>query len=96
MTQKEDEPLIDREKRYRNRSQKKFDYTNDDQDKGKALETGSDKEGEEFARTLLVAMQDLAKEIKEMRLDKLKESLRSFDPGESSDMSHHWNDQPLN
>ena len=89
MTSEEDEPLTNREKRFYNRIQKKFDYTNDDQDKGKAPETGSDKEGQEFARTLLVAIQDLAREIKEMRLDRLKESPRRFHPGESSGMSHH-------
>ena len=38
------EPLTNREKRYLNRRQKKFDYTNDDKDKGKVPETGSDKE----------------------------------------------------
>ena len=68
----EDEPLTEREKRYQNRSHKKFDCTTDDQDKGKAPETASDKEGEEFARTLLMAMQDLAKEIKEMRMDRMR------------------------
>ena len=93
---KEDEPLTKREKRYHNRSHKNFDYTTDDQDKGKAPETGSDKEGEEFARTLLVAMQDLAREIKEMRMDRIKESPKRFHLGESSGMSHHWNDQPVN
>ena len=86
----EDEPLTEREKRYQNRSHKNFDYTTEDQDKGKAPEAGSDKEGEEFARTLLVAMQDLAREIKEMRIDRLKESPRRPHPGESPGMSHHW------
>ena len=75
----EDEPLTERDKRYQNRSQKKFDYTTDDQDKGKAPKTASDKEGEE--RNLLVAMQDLAREIKEMILDRMRESLGRFHPG---------------
>ena len=60
----EDEPLTEREKRYQNRSHKKYDYTTNDQDKGKAPETISDKEGEEFRRTLLVAMQDISKDMK--------------------------------
>ena len=50
------EPLTDREKRYLKRRQKKFYYTNDDQDKGKALETGSDEEGREFAKNILKDM----------------------------------------
>ena len=90
------EPLTNREKRYQNRSHNKFDYTNDDQDKGKAPKTGSDKEGEEFARNILVAMQDLAREIKEMRMDRMEDSPGIFHLGESSGMSHHWNDQPVN
>ena len=92
----EDEPLTEREERYENRSHKKFDYTTDDQDKGKAPKTASDKEGEEFARTLLVAMQYLDKEIKEMRMEIMREYPRIFHPGESSDMSHHWTGQPVN
>ena len=39
----EDETLTEREKRYQNRSHKNFYYTTEDQDKGKAPETGSDK-----------------------------------------------------
>ena len=89
MISEDDDPLTKREKRYQNRSHKEFDYTTDDQDKGKAPETGSDKEGEEFARTLLIAMQDLAREIKEMRIDKIKESPRRPHPRETSIMSHH-------
>ena len=93
---KEYEPLTEREKRYQNRIHKKFDYTTEEQDKGKAPETTDDKEGEEFARTLLVAMQDIAKEIKEMRLEIMRESPGRFHPGESSDMSHHCIGQPVN
>ena len=79
MLQSEEEyPLTKREKRYHNRSHKKYDYTTEDQDKGKAPKTTSDKEGEEFARTLLVAMQYLAREIKEMRMDRMRESPRRF------------------
>ena len=78
------------------RSHKKYDYTTDDQDKGKAPETASDEEGEEFARTLLVAMQDLSREIKEMRMEKMREYPGRFHLRESSDMSHHGTGQPLN
>ena len=92
----EDDPLTERERRYQNRSHKKYDYTTEDQDKGKAPETTSDKEGEEFARTLLVAMQDLAREIKEMRVEKMREYPGRFQLGESSDMSHHGTGQPVN
>ena len=42
MSSEEEEPITDREKRYIKRRQKKFDYTNDDKDKGKAPESGSD------------------------------------------------------
>ena len=52
--------------------------------------------GEDFARTLLVAMKYLAREIKEIIMDMINESPRRFHPRESSGMSHHWNDQPVN
>ena len=96
MSSKEDDPLTNREKRYLKIIQKKFYYTNDDKDKGKAPESGSDVEGKDFAKILLKSMQDLAREIKEMRLDRIKESPRIFHLGEISGMSHHWNDQPVN
>ena len=38
-------------------------------------------------------MQDLSREIKEMRLEKIKESPKGFHLGESFGMSHHLNDQ---
>ena len=41
-------------------------------------------------------MQDIAIEIKDMRMDRMKESPRRFHPGERSGISHHWNDQPVN
>ena len=90
------EPLTKREKRYQNRSHKKYYYATEDQENGKALEIVSEKEGEEFARTLLVAMQDIAREIKDMRVDRMREYLGIFHPGESSDMSHHGTGQPVN
>ena len=40
-------------------------------------------------------MQDLAREIKEMRMDRIKESPKIFHLGESFGMFHHWNDQPV-
>ena len=85
--------------RYHNISHKKYDYTTDDpdkgQDKGKAFETVNDKESEEFAKNILETMQDLSKEIKEMRVDIMRESLGRFHQGESSDMSHYGTSQPV-
>ena len=63
----EEDPLTERERRYQNRSHKKYDYTTDDpdkgQDKGKAPEyvNDKDKEVEELAKTILETMQDLSK-----------------------------------
>ena len=74
------------------RRKKKFDYTNDNKDKGKALESGSDEDGKEFAKTLLKSMQYISIEIKEMRMDRIKESPRIFHPRERFGMYHHWND----
>ena len=88
MSSKEEEPLTDREERYLKRRHKKFDHTNDDKDKGKAPESGSDEDGKEFAKTLLKSMQDLAREIKEMRMERIKESPKIFHFGEISCISH--------
>ena len=96
MSSEEDKPLTDREKRYLIRRQNKFYYTNDDKDKGKAPESRSDEDGKEFAKTLLKVMQDLTRELKDMRLDRIKEYPKIFHLGESSGMSHHWNDQSVN
>ena len=38
----------------------------------------------------------MTKKIKEMRMDRIKEYPKRFHLGESSAMSHHWNDQPVN
>ena len=38
-------------------------------------------------------MQDIAREIKEMRMDRHKESPKGFLHGEGSEISHHWHDQ---
>ena len=40
-------------------------------------------------------MQDLAKDIKEMWVDKMRKSPKRFQLGESSDMSHHGTGQPV-
>ena len=40
-------------------------------------------------------MQDTAREIEEMRMDKYKESPKGFLHGEGSGISHHWSDQPV-
>jgi len=45
MSSEEEEPLTDREKRYLKIIQNKFDYANDDRDKGKAPKYGSEEEG---------------------------------------------------
>ena len=74
MSFEEEDPLTNTKKRYLKRIQKKFDYTNDSEDKGKAPISGSEEEGKDFAKILLRAMQDLAREIKEMILDRIKES----------------------
>jgi len=41
-------------------------------------------------------MKDIAREIKEMRLDRIKGSPIIFHLGESSGISQHWNVQPVN
>ena len=98
MSSEEGEHLTNKDQRYLRRRNKNFDYTNEDKYKGKTPEdgNGSDEEGKEFAKNILKAMQDLAREIKDMRIDKIKESPRIFHLGESSRISQHWNDQPVN
>ena len=89
MSSKEGEPLTDREKRYQRRRHGKFYYTNDKEDKGKTPLSGGEDEEKEFPEILLRAMQDIAREIKEMRMDRYKESPKGFHHGEGSGMSHH-------
>ena len=48
----------------------------------------------EFPKLLLQNMQDIAREIMEMRMERHKESPRGFLHGESSGVSHHWYKQP--
>ena len=72
MSSEEEEPLTDRDKKYLKRIHKKFDYTNDNEDKGKAPFSGGEDEDKDCPEILLRAMQDLAREIKEMRMDRIK------------------------
>ena len=55
----------------------------------------NDKEEEEFEKTLLEAMQDLSKEIKEMRIDQMMDSLGRLHQGESSEMSQFGTGPPV-
>ena len=51
MSYEEEKYLTDREKRYLKRMQnKKFDYTNDNEDKGKAPISGSEEEEKDFPK----------------------------------------------
>ena len=89
---KDEDPLSERERRYQNSSHRNYGYTTVDldkgQDKGKAPELNDkDKEAKEFAKTLLETMQDISKEIKEMRIDRMRESLGRFHQREIYDMS---------
>ena len=96
-----EDPLSEKEMRYQNIIHRKYDYTTVDldkgQDKGKAPElvNDKDKEAEEFAKTLLEAMQDLSKEIKDVRIDRMRKSLGIFHQGESSNMSQFGTGQPV-
>ena len=95
MSFEEGDPLTDREKRYQRRIQRKFDYKNDKEEKEKTpLSRGEDEE-KEFPNILLKAMQDIYREIKEMRMDRYKESPKGSQHGEGSGISHHWSDQPI-
>ena len=100
MHSEDEDPLTERERRYQNIIHKNYDYTTVDldkgQDKGKAPKLNDkDKKAEEFEKTLLVTMQYLYKEIKEMRIDRMTESLGRFHQGESSDMSQFGIGQPV-
>ena len=93
MSFEEEGPITDREKRYLKRRQKRFDYTNDNEDKCKTPLSRGEGEGKDFPKILLRAMHYLSREIKEMRMDRIKESPKGFHLGEGPGMSHHWNDQ---
>ena len=92
MSSEEGDPLIDRENMDLRRMNWKLDDTNDKEDKGKTPLLGEDEE-KEYPKILLWTMQEIAREIKEMRMDRYKESLKGFLHGEGSDISHHWSDQ---
>ena len=95
MSSKEEEPLTEKEKRYLKRRHKMFDYTNDNEDKGKAPISRGENEEKDFPKILLRAMQSLSRDIKDMRMHRVKESPTGFHLGEGFGMSHHWNDQPM-
>ena len=57
--------------------------------RSKAPIFGSEEEEMDFPKILLRAMQDLSREIKEMRMDRIKESTKGFHLGEGSGISHH-------
>ena len=70
ISSEEGDPLTNREKRYQRKRHRKFDYTNEKEDKGKTPLYGGEDEEKEFPNILLKVMQDIAREIKEMRMDK--------------------------
>ena len=74
MSYEEGDPLTDNEKRYQRRRNQKFDYINDKEDKGKTPLFGGEDEEKEFPKILLRAMKDIAREIKDIRMDRYKES----------------------
>ena len=47
----------------------------------------------EFPKILLQTMQNIAREIKEMRMERHKETPRMFLHGESSGTLHHWGEK---
>ena len=93
MSSEEGYPLLDREKRYL-KINRRYDYTYDKEDKGKTPLWGEDDE-KEFPKIILKAMQYIAREIKEMMMERYKESPKWFQDGEGSGISHHWSDQPM-
>ena len=87
------DPLTDRERRYLRRNWK-YEYTDDKEDKGKTPLSGEE-DDKQFPKLLLRTMQDIAREIKEVRMDRHKEYPKGFLHGEGSNISHHWSDQPV-
>ena len=65
-----EEPLTEREKSYLNRNQR-YDYIDNKEDKGKTLISG-EVDDTEFPKHLLQTMHDIAREIKEMRMERHK------------------------
>lgn len=93
MSLEEGYTLTYRERTYLRRNQK-YDYTDDKEDKGKTPLSRGDEE-KEFPKLILRTIQDIAREVKEMRMDRHKESPKGFLHGEGSNISHHWSDQPM-
>ena len=85
----EGDPLNDKDKRYLKIIHRKFDYTNDNEDKGKAPLSAGEDEEKHFPKILLRTMQEIYKDIKEMRMVRYKESHKGFMHGEGSGISHH-------
>ena len=95
MSFEEGYPLTDREKRYQRRRHRNFGYTTDKEDKGKTPLSGGEYEEKYFPKIIIKAVQEIAREIKEMRMDSYKEYPKIFQHGEGFDISHHWSDQPV-
>ena len=95
MSSEEGYHLTDRDKRYQRIIHSKFDYTNDKEDKGKTPLSGGEDEEKDSPKSLLKSMQEIAREIKEMRMDRYKESPKGFHRGELFGMSHDWSDQSV-
>ena len=91
MSSEEGDPLTNKEKRYLKIINWRYDYIDDREDKGKTPLSGG--EEEEYPKLLLQTIQDIAREIKDMRMDRHKESPKGFLHGEGSDISHHWKDR---
>ena len=77
MSSKEEDPLTDRENMHLIRKQK-YGYTDDREDNNKTPSLSARDEEKEFAKILLKSMQYIAREIKEMRMDRYKESPKGF------------------
>ena len=69
MSSEEGDPLTDREKRYLKRRHRKFDYIDDKEDKAKTPLSREDEE-KEYPKLFLQTIQDIAREIKEMMMDR--------------------------
>ena len=70
MSSEEEKHLTERGKRYINRNQR-YDYTDPKADKVKTPIVG-EMDGKEFPKLLLQTMQDIAREIREMRMERHK------------------------
>ena len=84
----EGEPLTDRERRYQEIRHKRFDYTDEKEDKGKTPLFGGMK-GKEFSRLLLQTIHELKREIKGMRRERHEDPSRIFSHEESPNSSYY-------